>query len=81
MISGRVYRVMAQAFAELTVTGLNAPDFISGGRDKSVLGGSLIVVVAQGLAHTHGTVAASFTDRMHPTFNGLDASHPSQHAT
>ncbi len=34
MTTGRRYRVMAQTLAELAVMGLNAPDLISGGRDK-----------------------------------------------
>ncbi len=49
-------------------------------RDKSVLGGSWIVVVAQTFADTHATHVASRIDPSSRIFKGLDASHPSERA-
>lgn len=49
-------------------------------RDKSVLGGSWIVVVAQRLVDTHTTRAASRIDPSLRIFKGLDASHRSERA-
>jgi hypothetical protein len=49
-------------------------------RDKSVLGGSWIVVMAQTLADMHAMHAASLIDPPSRIFNDLDASHPSERA-
>jgi hypothetical protein len=49
-------------------------------RDKSVLGGSWIVVVVQTLAHANATHPASLIDPSSRIFKDLDASHPSERA-
>jgi hypothetical protein len=49
-------------------------------QDKSILGGSMIVVTAQRLARNDAQRAASFTDEICLIFNGLAASHPSERA-
>jgi hypothetical protein len=49
-------------------------------RDKSVLGGSWIVVVAQTLADAHAKHAASPIEPSSRIFKDLDASHPSERA-
>jgi hypothetical protein len=53
---------------------------INGRRDKSVLGGSWIVVVVQVLAHANATHPASLIDPSSRIFKDLDASHPSERA-
>ena len=49
-------------------------------RDKSVLGGSWIVVVAQMFADRHEAHPASLIDPFSQKFKDLDASHPSERA-
>jgi len=76
MISGRLYRVMAQTFAELSVTGLNASNFICGGQDKSRLGWWLVFVAAVTLDQFLALPAAGSPNDIAIKLNALDASPP-----
>jgi hypothetical protein len=48
--------------------------------DKSVAGGSWIVIVAQRFSGTRATPTASLPDQSRSIFKYLDASHPSERA-
>ena len=76
MTNGRSYRVMAQTFAELSVMGLNASNFICGGQDKSRLGWWLVFVAAVALDAFLGLQSASSPNDIVVKFNALDASPP-----